>query len=163
MTQILPDALLLKAASAAKLRHVLDRPHGVDITVHPPLRPQHELARIDREQLRKRSLLGDAERERVEFGTVETHLGTVIVSHNRGADVVEIHSVKTPLVDIRRPLRMAIVATSSAFSQAQTDEEQAGQKAALAAVIDAVLREHDDLAAEVREKLLNNEQHPIGG
>jgi hypothetical protein len=34
----------------------------------------------------KRGLLGD-KRDRVEFGTIETHLGTVNVSHDQGADV----------------------------------------------------------------------------
>jgi len=104
--------------------------------------------------LRKRSLMGD-NRTRVEFGTIETHLGTVVVSHDRGADVVTIHGIIAPLADIKRDLRMAIVATSASFAQATNDELQAGAKAAIAAVIDAVLREHAWLQSKVREAVQN--------
>src|SRR5690348_12738854 len=104
----------------------------------------------DREELRKRGV-GPQGLDRVEFGTVETHLGTVVLSHSRGADLITIHGVTAPLADIKRDLRSAVVATSAAFSAAQTAEEQSGQKAALAAVIDAVLRETPWLAAKVRE------------
>jgi hypothetical protein len=100
----------------------------------------------------RKGLMGN-NRTRVEFGTVETSLGAVVLNHDQGSDTVAIHGVVSPLADIRRDLRMAIIATSAAFSRAQSDEEQAGQKAALAAVIDAVLREHAPLAAKVRAAL----------
>jgi hypothetical protein len=101
--------------------------------------------------LRKRALAPQG-LDRVEFGTLSSdHLGQqVVVTHHQGADLVEIHGIKTPLIDIRRDLRMAITSVSAAFSAATNDETQTGQKAALAAVIDAVLREHPDLAAKVR-------------
>jgi hypothetical protein len=102
--------------------------------------------------LRKRGLAG-AERQRIEFGTLSTHVGAVVVSHDRGADVVNIHGVTAHLTEIRRDLRGAIVSVSAAWSAATSDQEQAGQKAALAAVIDAVLREHAWLAAKVRENV----------
>jgi hypothetical protein len=63
----------------------------------------------------------------------------------------ELHGVVAHLTDIRRDL--ALVSTNSAFSRAVNDEEQAGLQAAVASVIGAVLREHPDLGAKVREKL----------
>jgi hypothetical protein len=116
----------------------------------PPRRAEEHSEEVT--WLRKRGLSG-ADRQRLEFGTVETHLGTVIVSHDRSADVVTIHGVVTHLADLDRDLRMGLVATSAAFSAATSDEEQAGQKAALAAVIDAVLRRHEFIAAKVRENI----------
>jgi hypothetical protein len=82
--------------------------------------------------LRKRGLAAQG-LDRQEFGTVQSDYlkQQVVVSHDRGADIVEIHGVKTQLIDIRRDLRMAIVSVSSAFSRATSDEEQSGQKAAL--------------------------------
>jgi hypothetical protein len=65
----------------------------------------------------------------------------------------ELHGVVAHLTDIRRDLRLALVSTNSAFSRAVNDEEQAGLQAAVASVIGAVLREHPDLGAKVREKL----------
>jgi hypothetical protein len=104
------------------------------------------------EWLKKRGLAA-AGLDRIEFGTVATHLGTVNVSHDSGADVVTIHGVVAHMADIDRDLRSAIVATSAAFSAATNDEEQTGQKAALAAVIDAVLRRHEFIAAKVRSNV----------
>jgi hypothetical protein len=104
--------------------------------------------------LKKRALAA-AGVDRQEFGTVtSSHLGVEIsVAHDRGADLIEIHGIKTQLIDISRDLRMAITSVSAAFSAAQTDSEQSGQKRALQAVIDAVLREHPDLAAKVRQRV----------
>jgi hypothetical protein len=66
---------------------------------------------------------------------------------------VNIHGVTAHLADLDRDLRMAIVSTGAAFTAATSDEEQAGQKAALAAVVDAVLRRHDFIGAKVRERI----------
>ncbi len=107
-------------------------------------------AQLDREP----HSIGSADiHQRTEFGTVKTPFGTVVVSHDRGTDSVAIHGVNVATSDLGDDLRQSLIATSAAFSAAETAEEQVSQRNIIALIVGEALRRREWLAAEVKRRL----------
>jgi hypothetical protein len=115
-------------------------------------------------ELLRRGLARQLEREphstgsadtRIEFGEVDAGKhGRIRMALNQGAGFVALHGVHADVAELDRDLRGALFATSGHFNMAETQEEQTSARAAVGAVVAAVLDRHPWLEAKVREAKL---------
>jgi len=113
------------------------------------------LARGEAAALRKRDphaiTVGD-DHPRIVIGDIEAgEYGRLMTEHDQSADVIHLHGLRVPLTDIRRDLRMALVASSAAFARAITGEAQSEQRAVIGAVVQAILNQHPAIGAKIKE------------
>jgi hypothetical protein len=140
-----PDESLVKAALQAQSRRMIPMigPQSIDGSV------SHQR----REQLRSGALV----KYRIEYGEVDAgsrHGRIRGMALDQGAGVVTLHGVHVDVADLDHDLHGALFRTAGAFNMAEGAEEQSSARAALGAVVAAVLDRHPWLEAKVREAKL---------
>ncbi len=85
---------------------------------------------------------------RIEVGEVKTEVGRVRVAVSR--DSLMVHGANVMLQEIDADLRSAIISTAAGLDAAETDIEQTKQREIIGFLVSAVLRRHQQLAANVR-------------